>query len=169
MSKPPVNGGVPSYTVAMRRLGTLGAALALVVCACGGPAAAPSAPASKAASNPASAPPLERKELTVTHSQAGGVSIPEELARDSGYYARHGLNVNINVVSSSAGIQSLISGTVDIYQGGTAAIAGHLAGSDIIYIASPVDKNTQILFGQKGITTFEALRGKSVATTSPGA
>jgi ABC-type nitrate/sulfonate/bicarbonate transport system substrate-binding protein len=157
------------------RIGGLAAAAWLGLAACGGGAAPAAPPASPAArpSVPVSASPsaggLERTQITVTHSQAGGVSMPEELARDAGYYAKHGIDLKINVVSSSAGIQSLISGTVDIYQGGTAAIAGHLAGSDIIYMAAPVDKNTQMLFGQKGITTFEALRGKSVATTSPGA
>jgi ABC-type nitrate/sulfonate/bicarbonate transport system substrate-binding protein len=32
-----------------------------------------------------------------------------------------------------------------------------------------VDRNSLILFGQKGITSFETLRGKSIATTFPGA
>ena len=63
----------------------------------------------------------------------------------------------------------MLSGTVDIYQGGTATIHANVAGSDVIYIAAAVDKSTLILFGQKGITTFEGLRGKSVATTSVGA
>jgi len=63
----------------------------------------------------------------------------------------------------------VISGTLDIYQGGTAAIAANLAGSDIVYVAAAVDKNSLILFGQKGVTSFEALRGKSIATTFPGA
>ena len=42
-------------------------------------------------------------------------------------------------------------------------------GSDLIYIGAAVDKSTLVLFGQKGITTMEGLRGKSVATTSVGA
>ena len=44
-----------------------------------------------------------------------------------------------------------------------------MAGADIIYVAAAVDKNSLILFGQKGITSFESLRGKSIATTFPGA
>jgi ABC-type nitrate/sulfonate/bicarbonate transport system substrate-binding protein len=32
-----------------------------------------------------------------------------------------------------------------------------------------VDRNSLILFGQKGVTSFESLRGKSIATTFPGA
>ena len=60
-------------------------------------------------------------------------------------------------------------GQVDIYQGGTATIHANVAGSDVIYIGAAVDKSTLVLFGQKGITTFEGLRGKAVATTSVGA
>jgi ABC-type nitrate/sulfonate/bicarbonate transport system substrate-binding protein len=44
-----------------------------------------------------------------------------------------------------------------------------VGGSDLIYIAAAVDRSALILFGQKGLTTFESLRGKSVATTSVGA
>lgn len=44
-----------------------------------------------------------------------------------------------------------------------------MAGSDLIYIGASVDRSTLILFGQKGLSTFENLRGKSVATTSVGA
>jgi len=32
-----------------------------------------------------------------------------------------------------------------------------------------VDRNSLILFGQKGITSLESFRGKSIATTFPGA
>ena len=39
----------------------------------------------------------------------------------------------------------------------------------MIYIAASVDRSTLVLFGQKGLTTFESLRGKSIATTSVGA
>jgi ABC-type nitrate/sulfonate/bicarbonate transport system substrate-binding protein len=79
------------------------------------------------------------------------------------------LKVNLTVLSATASAQALLSGTVDIYQGGTATIHANVAGSDVIYIASAIDKSTLVLFGQKGITTFEGLRGKSVATTSVGA
>ena len=58
---------------------------------------------------------------------------------------------------------------VDIYQGGTATIHANVGGSDLIYIAASVDRSTLVLFGQKGMTSFEGLRGKSVATTSVGA
>ena len=77
--------------------------------------------------------------------------------------------MNLSTLSATASAQALLSGQVDIYQGGTATIHANVGGSDVIYIAASVDKSTLILFGQKGITTFEGLRGKAVATTSVGA
>jgi ABC-type nitrate/sulfonate/bicarbonate transport system substrate-binding protein len=72
-------------------------------------------------------------------------------------------------VSATASAQALISGKVDIYQGGASLIHANVGGSDLIYIAAAVDRSALVLFGQKGLTTFESLRGKSVATTSVGA
>jgi len=91
------------------------------------------------------------------------------VALEGGYFAKRGLNVSVNQVGATVAVQGVISGTIDIYQGGTAAIAANLAGADIIYVAAAVDRNSLILFGQKGITSFENLRGKSIATTFPGA
>jgi ABC-type nitrate/sulfonate/bicarbonate transport system substrate-binding protein len=77
--------------------------------------------------------------------------------------------VSVSQLGATIAVQGIISGTIDIYQGGTAAIAANLAGADIIYVAAAVDRNSLILFGQKGITSFESFRGKSIATTFPGA
>jgi len=111
----------------------------------------------------------EKNRLEVAIAATGPLYLPLLLAADAGYFAKRGLQVNLTVLSATASAQALLSGTVDIYQGGTATIHANVAGSDVIYIAAAVDKSTLVLFGQKGITTFEALRGKSVATTSVGA
>jgi NitT/TauT family transport system substrate-binding protein len=111
----------------------------------------------------------ERNKLEVAIAATGPLYLPLLLAADAGYFAKRGLQVNLTTLSATASAQALLSGTVDIYQGGTATIHANVAGSDVIYIAAAVDKSTLILFGQKSITTFEGLRGKSVATTSVGA
>src|SRR4029453_7324400 len=105
----------------------------------------------------------EKSRLEVGTAGSGTTSLPLFVALEAGYFTKRGLSVS---VSQTGGI---ISGTIDIYQGGTAAIAANLAGTDIIYVAAAVDRNSLILFGQKGITSFENLRGKSIATTFPGA
>src|SRR5947208_7059095 len=111
----------------------------------------------------------EKTRLEVGTAGSGTTSLPLFVALEAGYFAKRGLNVSVNQVGATVAVQGVISGTIDNYQGGTAAIAANLAGADIIYVAAAVDKNSLILFGQKGITSFESLRGKSIATTFPGA
>jgi ABC-type nitrate/sulfonate/bicarbonate transport system substrate-binding protein len=111
----------------------------------------------------------EKTRLEVGTAGSGTTSLPLFVALEAGYFAKRGLNVSVNQVGATVAVQGVISGTIDIYQGGTAAIAANLAGADIIYVAAAVDKNSLVLFGQKGITSFESLRGKSIATTFPGA
>jgi len=111
----------------------------------------------------------EKNRLEVATAGSGSTSLPLLVTLEGGYFTKRGLAVNINQVSPSVAVQGVISGTIDIYQGGAAAIAGNLAGADIIYVAAAVDKSSLNLFGQKGITSFEALRGKAISTTSPGA
>jgi ABC-type nitrate/sulfonate/bicarbonate transport system substrate-binding protein len=114
-------------------------------------------------------PKLEKSRLEVAIAAWGSTTLPLLVAQEAGYFAKHGLNLSISQVSASAAVQAVVSGAIDIYQGGAAAIAANLAGADIIYVAAGVDRSSLVLFGQKGLTSFESLRGKSIATTSPGA
>ena len=111
----------------------------------------------------------EKNKLEVAIAATGPLYLPIILANEAGYFSKRGVTVNLSTLSATASAQALISGQIDIYQGGTATIHANVAGSDLIYIAASVDRSTLILFGQKGLTTFENLRGKSVATTSVGA
>lgn len=119
--------------------------------------------------SPAAEPKPEKNRLEVAIAATGPLYLPIFLANEAGYFAKRGVTVNISVLSATASAQALLSGQVDIYQGGTAIIHANLAGSDLIYVAASVDRSTLVLFGQKGLTTFDGLRGKSVATTSVGA
>ena len=111
----------------------------------------------------------EKNRLEVAIAAYGPLYLPILVAQEAGYFTKRGVNVSISLLSATASAQALISGAVDIYQGGTATIHANVGGSDLIYIAASVDRSTLVLFGQKGITTFEALKGKSIATTSVGA
>jgi len=111
----------------------------------------------------------EKKSLEIAVAAFAHTTMPLLIAHEAGYFAKYGLSVNISAVNAAVAVQGLISSKIDIYQGGSAAMMATLAGADIIYVAAGVDKSSLMLFGQKGITSFEALRGKTVATTSPGA
>ena len=127
------------------------------------------APQSSESAEPAVGVKPEKSRLEVGTAGSGTTSLPLFVALEGGYFTKRGLNVSVNQLGATVAVQGIISGTVDIYQGGTAAIAANLAGADIIYVAAAVDRNSLILFGQKGSASFESLRGKSIATTFPGA
>jgi len=111
----------------------------------------------------------EKNRLEVAIAATGPLYLPIILANEAGYFSKRGVTVNLTTLSATSSAQALLSGQIDIYQGGTATIHANVAGSDVIYIAASVDRSTLVLFGQKGLTQFEQLRGKSVATTSVGA
>jgi ABC-type nitrate/sulfonate/bicarbonate transport system substrate-binding protein len=124
-------------------------------------------PSTRAAQGPDPKP--EKSRLEVAIAATGPLYLPIILANEAGYFSKRGVGVNISILSATASAQALLAGQVDIYQGGTATIHANVAGSDLIYIAASVDRSTLVLFGQKGLTSFDSLRGKSVATTSVGA
>lgn len=95
--------------------------------------------------------------------------MPTRIGQDGGYFAKYGLDVAVDIVSASTAAQALTSGSVDLYHGGTTPVSADLGGADLIYIAAPVDRSELVLIGHPGVTSFEQLKGKSVATTTPGA
>jgi ABC-type nitrate/sulfonate/bicarbonate transport system substrate-binding protein len=114
-------------------------------------------------------PKPEKNSLEVAIAAYGPLYLPLLVAHEAGYFSRRGVNLNISQLSATASAQALISGQIDIYQGGASTIHANVGGTDLIYIAASVDRSTLALFGQKGLTSFESLKGKSVATTSVGA
>ena len=92
----------------------------------------------------------EKNKLEVAIAATGPLYLPIILANEAGYFSKRGVTVNLSTLSATASAQALLSGQVDIYQGGTATIHANVAGSDLIYIAASVDRSTLILFGQKG-------------------
>jgi sulfonate transport system substrate-binding protein len=111
----------------------------------------------------------EKSSLEVAIAAYSPLYLPLFVAQEAGYFSKRGLTVNLSQLSATASAQAVISGKVDVYQGGASTIHANVGGSDMIYIGASVDRSTLVLFGQKGLTTLESLRGKSVATTSVGA
>jgi ABC-type nitrate/sulfonate/bicarbonate transport system substrate-binding protein len=114
-------------------------------------------------------PKAEKGSLEVAIAAYGPLYLPLLVAHEAGYFTKRGVNLSISQLSATASAQALISGQIDIYQGGASTIHANVGGSDLIYIAASVDRSTLVLFGQKGLASFEALKGKAVATTSVGA
>ena len=100
-----------------------------------------------AGAEPAGFAKPEKGRLEVGTAGSGTTSLPLFVALEAGYFAKRGLSVSVNQVGATVAVQGIISGTIDIYQGGTAPSP---TSCDVIYVAAAVDRNSLILFGQKG-------------------
>src|SRR5262249_39492317 len=95
-------------------------------------------------------PKPEKGSLNVAVAAYGPLYLPLLVAHESGYFSKRGVNLNISLLSATASAQALLSGQVDIYQGGASTIHANIGGSDLIYIGASVDRSTLVLFGQNG-------------------
>jgi NitT/TauT family transport system substrate-binding protein len=98
-----------------------------------------------------------------------GLFIPVQVAQASGTFKKYGLDVSATQLTSSAATAALVSGQIDFYLGGAAAIAAHVHGADIIYVGDMIDKTAQWLEVSKDIHSFADLKGKKIAVGQPGA
>ena len=108
----------------------------------------------------AAEPKPEKNHLEVAIAAYGPLYLPLLVAHEAGYFSKRGVNLNITQLSATASAQALISGKVDIYQGGASTIHANIGGSDLIYIGASVDRSTFVLFGQKGWRPSRVCVGK---------
>ena len=107
--------------------------------------------------------------IAVTYVALTGAYGPLWVAKDEGLFVPHGLDVSLRPLTPTAGVQALLAGEVDLYAGGTAALAAAVAGADIAYIGSIVDRFVMSLFVQPEIESVIDLRGKTIGVSQPGA
>jgi NitT/TauT family transport system substrate-binding protein len=92
------------------------------------------------------------------------------LAKDAKIFEKHGLNVDVVLIESGVTtVQALTAGETQIAMGGgTVAVSSHLAGSDIVSIASIEPRLPYALLAQKEIKTIDQLKGKKLAISRFG-
>jgi NitT/TauT family transport system substrate-binding protein len=150
----------------------------LALAACGGSAAAPAAsapgsgkPASApAASAPASAPASGAvTPLHVAFTSFNGAEMPLWVAMDSGIFRKHGLDVSGILLQESPAVASLLSGEVQVIQGGGAGtIASAASGSDLKILANVSPYFNFIFVTPNSIKTGADLKGKKLGIAPRG-
>lgn len=103
-------------------------------------------------------------------SDSPGSSAPYWIAKEAGFYKKHGLDAELIFINGSTrGIQSLIAGDLDFAGAvGTSAINGKLAGGDLYIIDSLVNTLPYYIIGKPTIKSPEDLKGRTLATHIPG-
>ncbi|HLG74182.1 MAG TPA: ABC transporter substrate-binding protein [Chloroflexota bacterium] len=164
-----------------------------VLSACGGaavPASSTPAAASPAASKPAastsaaaggaaSAKPAASsstanaagKLVTVqaAYPQISAVHTPMYVAKEQGFYAQNGLDVQLKIVQGPAETASLISGELQFGDfGGNELTDADLGGANLVGIATLADVPVFSLYADKKYKTMNDLVGQSIGVTALG-
>lgn len=109
-------------------------------------------------------------KLRVGGGSASAAQMSIWLAKEGGFYEKHGLNVEvISIPGSSLAIQAMLSGELPIIQaGGAGPVQAALSGTDTVILATIVKKFNWWIFGQANFARMEDLKGKVFGVTRFG-
>ena len=143
-------------------------AAALVITACGGSGTTGTgATAVSATSTPT---PQLRAKVVVSYGSVNGDNLPMWVAKEAGIFDRNGLDVELQLVSSSAVVMAaLLSNQVQVAQlGGSEAVQASAGGADVVVLAVTSPVYSFVFEVSSAIKTASDLRGKAVAVSSIG-
>ncbi len=117
--------------------------------------------------------PLASAQLTrvnVGYSAVSADQLPAWVAKDSGIFAKEGLDVQlIFFTGGTTAMLALVSGDVPITQvSGPGLVNSVLAGSDAVFVAAGMTSLNYVLMGKPGVKSTEQLKGGSLAISRFG-
>lgn len=113
----------------------------------------------------------DAKSTIRLHSPGPSIlSLAFEVAKEEGFYRQESVNVDLITMASGAGVQALVAGSVDASQIlGLTLRAAINRGAPLKIVMVFNDQPTYRLIAKKEIGSFADLKGKIVASSSPGA
>lgn len=109
----------------------------------------------------------EKSELAIAYVSPSAAFTPYYVAADAGLFSKYGLNVKSQLLGPSIGQKALISGEIDILVDGPQLITAGLSGARVKYFGAYMQRYVFQIWGVKGVTTLEDLKGKTVAVSTP--
>lgn len=106
----------------------------------------------------------EKSEVTVAYPQPSGSMTLLWVADDSGLFRKHGINTKLQLLSPQATVQAILSGSVDVAMSADLMTA-RLEGAPVKLFASSLLRYVFHIYGAKGITDIQQLKGKTVAVS----
>jgi len=108
--------------------------------------------------------------LNVGYSAVSADQLPAWVAKDSGIFAKNGLDVQlIFFTGGTTAILALVAGDVPITQvSGPGLVNSALAGSDAVFVASGTTSLNYVLMGKPGIKSAEQMKGGTLAISRFG-
>jgi ABC-type nitrate/sulfonate/bicarbonate transport system substrate-binding protein len=114
-----------------------------------------------------SSPPwVQATQLTVSYTGIGPTHLPIFIAKETGIFARNGLEVQIVRAQATVSTMALISGEVEFIQAAAPAVVlSNLGGSGAVYVAGGYTGLDYWLVGRAGMKSAEQLRGAIVGVS----
>lgn len=116
--------------------------------------------------------PAHAQELRRIHygTTASVSHLPVWVAKDAGYFAKNGLNVEpVHIRGGALITMAIMSGQLQFSGAGAeSAVAARVEGGDVVLLACPVDSDPVYLITRPEIKNAEALKGKATAVTRLG-
>jgi NitT/TauT family transport system substrate-binding protein len=114
--------------------------------------------------------PAQMTRLNVGYSAVSADQLPAWVAKDSGIFAKNGLDVQlIFFTGGSTAILALVSGDVPITQvSGPGLVSSGLGGSDAVFVAAGIISLNYVLMGKPGVKSIEQLKGGTLAISRFG-
>jgi len=111
------------------------------------------------------------RKLRVAYTGIGGLYTILWTGQEAGLFKKYGVETDLVLIQpSSKAAQILISGDIDIVNGGSpTAVTANLQGADLVIIASNCNRSTLSFFTVPSINRIQDLRGKVLGVTRFGA
>src|SRR5438105_4946785 len=143
--------------------------LGVVLAACA-PAAQPAPPTAHPAAATAAPTAGQAKKVAVAYSNLIADSLSLWVARESGIFAKNGLDVDLQYIASSNAFAALLAGQVQASAGGgSKVISGTANGADVVVVANLMPIHPYFMEAPASIQKPADLKGQSIAITNPGA
>ena len=157
----------------MRSAFGLAAVAAIVLAACGGAAAPSAAPAASSATTvaTAAASPTAKPlvKMSVGYASVSGTQAAAWVAKEKGIFQKNGLDVTLESISGgSSPTAALIADQIQALQISVEAVSATLEGADIVYVAGTVSSPLFWFIAGPSIKTPADLKGQKVAATGLG-
>jgi NitT/TauT family transport system substrate-binding protein len=105
-------------------------------------------------------------KLNVTTTGVSPTSLPAFIAKETGLFAKNGLDVQVIRATSSVSVLGLISGDLSIIEvAAPTVVRSHLRGSDVVFIAAGVVTLNYWLMTTKAIKTAAQLKGGVIGSS----
>jgi NitT/TauT family transport system substrate-binding protein len=90
------------------------------------------------------------------------------IAQEKGLFKKNGVNIDLTHIPTNQAVQALVGGKVNFVTAGPQILEANLAGSDTVYIMSPVNSFVFSLYAKPDVANIKALAGKTFGATNKG-